>query len=130
MREDLFAIRDLLDIYAQGFHEGNIEKLQQVFHPQCHLYSAPQGALIDDDMISVYERVAHRIKPAERGDPFYFEVLTLDQSGPDCAFARLKLGLGDKLFTDYLTWLKIDGRWWVITKTFTAEMRPDVAPLA
>lgn len=118
-----------LDAYFEGFHEGDIEKLRTIFHPNCHLYQAMSGELVDSDMETVYARVGTREKPAARGDDPVYGVLTVDQSGPECAFAKVHIALGDKHFTDYLTLLKIDGGWRIITKTFSGVDRPDVAPL-
>ena len=56
-------------------------------------------------------------------------IITIDQSGPECAFAKVMIALGENRYTDYLTLLKLDGRWQVIGKTFTAVPRPGVEPL-
>ena len=85
--------------------------------------------MMDSDMDAVYGRVANRVRPSERGDPQEHGILTIDQSGPECAFAKVYICLGDKHFIDYLTLLKVDGRWCIITKTFTAQDRDGVAPL-
>ena len=81
-------------------------------------------------MTAVYGRVDSRIKPSVRGDKREDGFLTIDQSGPECAFAKVYIALGDMMFTDYLTLLHLDGRWQIITKTFTAVPREGVAPLA
>jgi hypothetical protein len=119
-----------LGIYFDGFYEGDSDKLRQIFHPNCHLYAAPNDALVDSDMTAVYGRVDSRIKPSVRGDKREDGFLTIDQSGPECAFAKVYIALGDMMFTDYLTLLHLDGRWQIITKTFTAVPREGVAPLA
>ena len=118
-----------LENYFDGFYEGDIEKLKPVFNPACHLYSAAVTPMMDSDMDAVYGRVANRVRPSERGDPQEHGILTIDQSGPECAFAKVYICLGDKHFIDYLTLLKVDGRWCIITKTFTAQDRDGVAPL-
>lgn len=115
--------------YFEGFYEGDIDKLKSIFHPNCHLYSAPEADLLDFDMETVYGRVAGRTKPSERGDAREDSIVSIDQSGPECAFAKVKIALGNNNYTDYLTLLKLDGRWQVIGKTFTAEPRPEVDPL-
>jgi putative lumazine-binding protein len=115
--------------YFDGFYEGDIDKLKSIFHPACHLYSAPGGELMDSDMTAVYTRVGGRTRPSERGDTKEDDIITIDQSGEDCAFAKVMIALGENRFTDYLTLLKLDGRWQIIGKTFTAVPRPGVEPL-
>ncbi len=118
-----------LTAYFDGFYEGDIDKLKSIFHSACHLYAAPNAELMDSDMDAVYGRVGNRAKPSERGDPKEDGIIAIDQSGPECAFAKVMIALGENHYTDYLTLLKLDGRWQVIGKTFTAVPRPEVAPL-
>lgn len=129
MASDFSDIITALEPYFDGFYEGDVEKLKSIFHPLCHLYSAPGDQVSDFEMDKVYARVEGRTKPSERGDPKEDGVITIDQSGPECAFAKIYISLGNQKFTDYLTLLKIDNRWQIITKTFTFEPRPGVAPL-
>jgi len=129
MSNDHSEIVDALIPYFDGFYEGDIEKLKMVFHPSCHLYCATHVPMTDFDMNTVYARVAGRSKPSERGDPRDDGIITIDQSGPECAFAKIYIALGNQMFTDYLTLLKIDDRWQIITKTFTYVSRDGVNPL-
>lgn len=122
-------IATALAAYFDGFYEGNIEKLQSIFHPTCHLYSAPNGELMDSNMEAVYGRVGNRTKPSERGDPKEDGIIAVDQSAPECSFAKVMIALGEYRYTDYLTLLKLDGRWQIVGKTFTAVPRPEVKPL-
>ncbi len=129
MTKDVTEIADTLGPYFDGFYEGNVAKLKSVFHPSCHLYCATHDPMTDFDMATVYKRVEGRTKPSERGDPREDGIISIDQSAPECAFAKIYISLGNQRFIDYLTLLKIDHRWQIITKTFTYTERPDVAPL-
>ncbi len=119
---DEAAIRTLLQDYFDGFYTGDVGKLEGVFHPACHLYSATDGPLQDDDMPAVYRRVENREPPAERRQPRQDEVLMLDRAAADMALAKVRLAIGPKLFTDYLSLMKIDGRWQIIAKAYTYRL--------
>ncbi len=129
MSNDSAMIANALATYFEGFYEGDVDKLKSIFHPSCHLYCATHDPMTDHDMDTVYARVAGRTKPSDRGDPREDGIITIDQSGPECAYAKVYIALGDQMYTDYLTLLKINGRWQIITKTFTYVSRPEVAPL-
>lgn len=129
MSNDSAAISKTLETYFDGFYEGDVGKLKMVFHPSCHLYCATHDPMADFDMETVYGRVDNRTKPSERGDPREDGVITIDQAGPECAYAKVYISLGNQAFTDYLTLLKVEGRWQIITKTFTYVERPDVLAL-
>lgn len=108
-----------LDLFFDGFYEGDVDKLKRIFHSRCHLYSAADGPLIDDDMTTVYNHVLHRQSPANQNQPRYDRIISIDISAPEAAFAKVQIAFGDRFFTDYLSLLKIDERWQIISKTFT-----------
>ena len=57
-------ITEALGAYFDGFYASDVAMLQGIFHPNCHLYSAGSGELVDDDMTAVYARVEGRTPPA------------------------------------------------------------------
>ncbi|MSP68026.1 MAG: nuclear transport factor 2 family protein [Alphaproteobacteria bacterium] len=116
----LGEIERVLQDYFDGFYESSVDKLKRVFHPQAHLYSLAEGKLADADMPAVYARTASRTPPKASGQARLDRILAVDQSGPNTALARVELAIGPRLFTDYLSLMRIDGRWQIISKTFTS----------
>lgn len=112
-------IAEALAIYFDGFYEGDVATLKKIFHSNCHLYTATDGPVIDDAMEAVYQRVASRTPPASQNQKRLDRILSIDQSGAESALAKVQLAIGTKLFTDYLSMLKVDGRWQIISKTYT-----------
>jgi hypothetical protein len=108
-----------LDAYFDGFHDGDVDKLKRIFHPAAHLYSATEGPLQDDPMEVVYTRVRGRTPPSAQRQKRADRILSIDRSGPEAALAKVQLAIGPKLFTDYLTLLRIDGRWQIIAKAYS-----------
>ena len=109
----------VLQDYFDGFYASDVEKLKGVFHPNCHLLSATDGPLTDDDMDAVYARVAGRRPPAAENQKRLDRVLSIDKAGPEAALAKVQIAIGPKLFTDYLNLLRIDGRWQIISKIYS-----------
>ncbi len=112
-------ISTALAAYFDGFYECDVDKLKSIFHPACHLYTATDGPLQDDPMEAVYARVAGREAPAKSGQRRQDRILSIDKSGAESALVRLQIAIGPKLFTDYLSLLRLDGRWQIISKTYT-----------
>ncbi len=112
-------IVEVLQDYFDGFYASDVAKLKGVFHPNCHLLSATDGPLADDDMDAVYARVARRTPPAADNQKRLDRVLSIDKSGPEAALAKVQIAIGPKLFTDYLNLLRIDGRWQIISKIYS-----------
>ncbi len=124
-------ITHALSNYLDGFYEGDVEMLRQVFHPAAHLYSATGGTLVNDDMETVYARVAARPSPASKAERRHDRILSIDKSGPESALAKVQIAIAPKLYTDHLSMLKLDGRWQIISKTFThVPLNPALAEAA
>jgi 4-oxalocrotonate tautomerase len=115
-------ITDLMQRYFDGFYKGDVALLKTVFHPSCHLLSARDGSLTDDDMEAVYKRVAGRTAPAANGEINRDRILSIDLANPELALAKVQIAIGQKLFTDYLNCIRIDGEWKIISKVFTYDL--------
>ena len=121
MSTDAAEIEKVLQVYFDGLYEGDTKKLGQAFHPASHLYSVgADGKAADlpraDWFKSVESRPSGKAKGSERRD----RIVSIDFSGPATAFAKVECQLPPRYFTDYLTLLKADGRWQVISKAFHA----------
>jgi 4-oxalocrotonate tautomerase len=108
-----------MQLYFDGFYEGDLDTLKQVFHPDCHLISGTGGSLVNEPMADVYARVAGRVSPARNGQPRYDRILSIDLAGPETALVTCRMAVEPKLFTDYLNFVKLDGRWRIVSKVFT-----------
>ncbi|MCR9071710.1 MAG: nuclear transport factor 2 family protein [Alphaproteobacteria bacterium] len=115
-------ITELMQRYFDGFYNGDVDLLKTVFHPSCHLLSARDGSLTDDDMEAVYKRVAGRAAPSANGEVNRDRILSIDLANPEIALAKVQIAIGQKLFTDYLNCIKIDGDWKIISKVFTYDV--------
>ena len=121
MSTDVAAIEKVLQVYFDGLYEGDTKKLGEAFHPAAHLYSADAaGKAADlpraDWFKAVESRPSGKAKGSERAD----RIVSIDFAGPATAFAKVECQLPPRYFTDYLTLLKVDGRWQVISKSFHA----------
>ncbi|SJZ31826.1 Putative lumazine-binding [Enhydrobacter aerosaccus] len=119
MSSDVAEVEKVLHTYFDGLYEGDTRKLGEAFHPASHLYSVgSDGKAADlpraDWLKWVESRESGKAKGSERRD----RIVSIDFSGPATAFAKVECQLPPRYFTDYLTLLKIDGRWQVIAKAF------------
>src|SRR3546814_17032126 len=91
-----------MQLYFDGFYNGDVPTLEKVFHPDCHLISGTGGTLANDPMSAVYARVRARRKPSVAGPPRYDRILSTDLSGPETALVTCRLGLDPRLYTPSL----------------------------
>ena len=52
-----------------------------------------------------------------------YRIVTIDQSGPATAFAKVECALPPRFFVDYLTLLKTKDGWRIVAKAFKTETR-------
>jgi hypothetical protein len=119
--DDYALLTNALGDYFDGWYEADVEKLRRVFHPACRLQCVINDAHDDDDMDKVYAGVRNRQSPASRGEVRHDRILSIAIPGPTWALAQVQLSIGPKLFTDFLSFLKIEGRWQIVSKVFGFE---------
>ncbi|MEO5882298.1 MAG: nuclear transport factor 2 family protein [Caldimonas sp.] len=123
MPEDLAEIRAAVETYLDGLYEGDADKLASVFHPTSSLTYEEAGALRPLPRDEWLAAVRARPSPQSRALGRHDEILQIDQSSPTTAWVKLKCAIPPRFFTDYLCFLRIDGRWQVAQKVFSTEVR-------
>jgi hypothetical protein len=120
------GIITLLDNYFELMHAQDMSLFDQVFHESVSLFGVPDGAL-NIRSFSVYkEAMQNRQSPAEKGEARRDEILFVDQLNDSLALARVQLEMMGGVMQDYLSLLKIDGKWLIVAKTWArvADAKP------
>jgi CheY-like chemotaxis protein len=121
---DEAAIRQTVQYYFDGGKNRDSVALRKAFHPEARMLFAKDGKLAVVPIGEYIARVAeNQLKPGEV-DSTRRRVVEVDVAG-DAAIARLELQRPDALLTDYMSLLKVDGRWQIVNKIFTRETRRD-----
>jgi len=123
MSDDIVAIEKAVKTYLDGLHEGDVQKLAAVFHPTSALTWEQEGALTPLPRDEWLKLVRDRPSPKAKGLARHDEILQIDQSSPTTAFVKLKCAIPPRFFTDYLCFLKVEGRWQIAQKVFSTETR-------
>lgn len=119
---DEAAIRQTVQYYFDGGKNRDSLALRKAFHPEARMLFAKDGRLEMVPIGEYIERVAgSRPKPGEV-DRTRRRVASVDVAG-DAAVAKLELQRPDMLITDYMSLLKVDGRWVIVSKIFSREQR-------
>ena len=123
MVDDSNAIKFAAQTYLDGLYEGDADKLATVFHPTSALTWEQDGALKPLPRDEWLKAVRGRPSAKSLGLPRQDEILQIDQSSPTTAFVKLKCAIPPRYFTDYLCFLKIEGRWQIAQKIFATEVK-------
>jgi Putative lumazine-binding len=123
---DEAAIRQTVQRYFDGGKNRDSVALRKAFHPDARMLFAKDGKLVVVPIGDYIARVAeNKLKPGEV-DSTKRRVTSVDVTGA-AAIARLELERPDALLTDYMSLLKVDGRWLIVNKIFTRESREHVS---
>ena len=122
--DDRNAIEQTVQTYLDGLYEGDADKLASVFHETSALTYEQDGKLTVLPLAQWLKAVRERPAPKSKGLPRDDTILWVDQSGPTTAFVKVKCQIPPRFFTDYLSLLKVDGRWVVAQKVFATVVKP------
>ena len=121
--DDRKAIEQAVQTYFDGLYEGDADKLASVFHETAALTYEQNGELVVLPLAKWLESVRARPSAKSKGLARDDAILLFDQSGPASAFVKVKCQMPPLYFTDYLSLLKVGGRWVVAQKVFATEVR-------
>ena len=123
MSDDAKDIEAAVQTYLDGLYDGDADKLASVFHPTSALTWEENGVLTPLPRDQWLEAVRSRPSAKARGLARHDEILQVDQASPTMAFVKLKCAIPPRFFTDYLSFLKVDGKWQIAQKVFATELR-------
>lgn len=117
---DEAAIRQTVQYYFDGGKNRDSLALRKAFHPDARMLFARDGKLVVVPIGEYITRVGS--DPLEPGevDSTERKVVSVDVVG-DAAVAELELRRPDAILTDYMSLLKVDGRWQIVNKIFTRQ---------
>jgi hypothetical protein len=121
---ELESIRKVVDLYIDGVENGNLDSLRQAFHPASSMFGYKGQDLFITPIEGLYDYVANTIPPAQAngaGDSYTCTVTSMSVAGNAASVEMAMDAYHDHDFMDYFQMLKVDGRWWIVSKLFHAD---------
>jgi hypothetical protein len=114
------AVIEAVNHYLSGLQNANTakENIEQAFYSSTNLHTLDDAGnlqFMPRDALVAYASSGEL--PAHEGKILSVEVTN------DMAFAKVHLNLPDRHFYDYLTLLKLNVGWRIVSKTFTTVMK-------
>lgn len=122
MATEFSAVANVISKYFDGLYNSDTSMLADVFHSAAHYVCATDGTVLHLTMREYFPVVDKRPSPASRGEQRNDRILSMEFAGPVTAFARVECSIGQKLFTDFLTLIYVDGKWQIISKVFHYDL--------
>lgn len=117
--QDMSAVEACIQNYFEALYTGNTDLLMgSVFHPNAHLYAANLGGDFTDWPMDEFRKVIEgRPSPEAAGAERRERIVSIDEAGPDTVMVKVEVLVGTRDFVDYLSLLRLDGDWRIISKT-------------
>ena len=114
------AVRSVMDRYVEAVYHADVETLRSLFHPQASM----SGYLGDDLLMGTPEPfladLGGRPSMADSGQPYEGIISNVEVMGRAATATLVEHGFfGALSFVNYYHLLEIEGRWKIVSKTFS-----------
>ena len=109
-------IRNVIVDYLEGMIYGDDDQLRRSMHPLCMQAGHTNGEY-EFFPRDVFIKALGPVTRLAKGTPFRWEIENIDITG-DIALAKINDDCFGSTWTDYLTFIKHDGRWFIVMKAF------------
>ena len=118
-KNDTAAVREVVERYLHGLKFNDTLSLREAFWPQARLFYVKNGQVGEWTQASWYASFAGNVGKEEQGD---LRIASVEVTR-DAASVKVVEDYPKSRYTDYLSLLKLGGRWWIVNKIYTAEPR-------
>ena len=115
-QEDKNAIAQLLENdYYKGIYEGDVELLGSTFQKGALLFGDVKQQPYAKTLEQYLDGVKNRQSPKASGKPFKGETVAISIVN-SIAIAEVKVRMYDFFYHEFLSFHRIDGRWYIVNK--------------
>ena len=120
------AVAQALGTYYDGLYQGDTAMLRKIFHPDARYVTVSNGELLHLDMKAYLPKVEARASPASMGEPYGYTLESIEFAGTMTASVRMRSSMLGKHFIDFLSLIKVDDQWRIISKVFHYETQEPI----
>ena len=118
-KEDVSAITDAIEnYYFKGIYEGDAILLESIFYPGTLVYGDVNGQPYFKTADLYLDGVKNRQSPKDAGKPYKGEILNIKVVN-SIAMAEINLKMYEFNYRDFLSFHKINGKWYIVNKMLT-----------
>ena len=118
-------IEKVIRTYFDLLYKGDKDLIERVFLPEANVSSLFNGKIVKIDMDGFRKRIAERKSPESIGEIRDDKIIMIDISSPTTAMVKVKCNILHNNYIDYLSLLKVSGKWKIISKVF--HMNPGIS---
>ena len=114
------AVRAVVETYLHGLKFNDVASFKKAFWPEAKLFWVRNDTLIGQlTQADWYKGFASSAGKEEEGD---LKVTAVDVTG-NVASAKVVESYPKSVYIDYVSLLRVKGRWWIVNKVYTSRAR-------
>jgi methanogenic corrinoid protein MtbC1 len=121
---DIRQIEKLINTYFDALYECDVNKLAEVLHERALYACIEDEKLLTRNMNEYLPIVSNRESPKSKGEKRRDKIVFIDAVSSNTAMVKVNCSIGERLFTDYLSLLKVDSEWKILSKVFHFDLMP------
>ena len=121
----IIKIQQQLEKYFDGLYFCDVDKLQDVFHPDATYINATDDLMLKLDMDTYFAIVEKRVSPASQNQLRQDKVIAINLIHDQLAMVHVECVIEPKYFYDALTLVQKQGEWKIISKVFHYQLLAD-----
>ena len=114
--DQIQSIASAINGYFDLMYNADDNKFLDVFHDACLIHGFRDGQFTAWSAAQFRDVMRNRPAPAAMKAVREQEIISIEQTAPDLAAAKVRIRIGQTEFVDHLIFHRIDGRWRVTTK--------------
>lgn len=118
---DSKEIKELIQVYFDANYETDANKITKVFHENANVYGHDEKGNYGHMDKTAFLKLIDSL-PADPSAPRKDELLSLDFIGGNAAVARVRIRMGNMIYTDILNFIRLEGKWGIVTKIYSGTL--------
>ncbi|MBU2515233.1 nuclear transport factor 2 family protein [bacterium] len=120
-RSETEKVKAVIESYIEGSRTGNVSLLKDIFHPKAIMSGFLQGQTDIGTPDPFFEAVEKNPASQQSEKSYIAEITFLEVTGSVASVVLKEKGFLGLNFTNFFHLLKEEGKWSIISKTFTQE---------
>ena len=116
--DQIQTIAAAINGYFDLMYDADDNKFPDVFRDASLIHGLRDGKLTAWSASEFRDVMRNRPSPAAMKSPREQQILSIEQTVPDVAFAKVRVRIGQTGFVDHLVFHRIDGKWLITSKAF------------
>jgi hypothetical protein len=116
----LQSIKETVQLYIDGIHEGDAGLLKKAFHPQAMMFGTSGDKVTVTPIEGLYAFVEANVPPARSGELHQCSIVSVRVAGNTASVEMTEDQTYGHNYVNYFHLLKIDGEWKIVSKSYNA----------